>query len=119
MASGGVCVRLQGCRRDPRGRVTPMTENTRHSFGRNRIDGVEQNLERWLLLQARAGIPELVLLGLLREYADVIERHGVIPRSWDRRRTRVSTRHGDRPVDERSSASPASLSEPGRINDSL
>ena len=60
-----------------------MTEKTRHSFGRNRIDAVEQALEHWLLLQAQAGVPELVLVGLLREYADVIEHHGIIPRSWD------------------------------------
>jgi len=60
-----------------------MTENTRHSFGPSRIDAVEQALERWLLLQAQAGVPELVLVGLLRDYANVIECHGVIPRSWD------------------------------------
>jgi len=61
-----------------------MTENTRRSFDRSRIDAVEQDLERWLLRQAQAGVPELVLVGLLREYADVIERRGVIPRSWDK-----------------------------------
>nr|WP_276282845.1 hypothetical protein [Halorussus sp. DT72] len=59
-----------------------MTENTRHSFGQSRIDAVEHDLERWLLRQAQAGVPELVLVGLLREYADVIECCGVIPRSW-------------------------------------
>jgi len=76
-------MRLQGCRRDLVGRVTTMTENTRRAFGRCRIATVEQDLERWLLLQAQAGVPELVLVGLLREYADVIERRGVVPRSWD------------------------------------
>ncbi len=60
-----------------------MAEKTRRSFGRNRTDTVEQDLERWLLRQAQAGVPELVLVGLLREYADLIENQGVIPRSWD------------------------------------
>jgi len=60
-----------------------MTERTRRSFGQSRIDAVEQDLERWLLLQAYAGVPELVLVGLLQNYADVIERRGVVPRSWD------------------------------------
>ncbi|WP_276302537.1 hypothetical protein [Halorussus lipolyticus] len=60
-----------------------MTENTQRPFGQSRIDTVEQDLKRWLLLQAQAGVPELVLVDLLREYADVIEHRGVIPRSWD------------------------------------
>lgn len=55
-----------------------MTENIRHSFGPSRIDAVEQTLERWLLLQAQAGIPEVVLVGILQDYVDVIERRGVI-----------------------------------------
>ncbi len=71
-----------------------MTERTRRSFGQSRIDAVEQDLERWLLLHAQAGVPELVLVGLLRDYADVIEHHGVIPRSWDEasRESQHSTR---------------------------
>ncbi len=71
-----------------------MTENTRRPFGRSRIDAVEQDLERWLLRQAQAGVPELVLVGLLREYADVIEHHGVIPRSWGKpsQESQTSTR---------------------------
>ncbi len=60
-----------------------MSEKTRRLFGRSRINAIKQDLERWLLLQAQAGVPELVLAGLLREYTDVIERRGVIPRSWD------------------------------------
>nr|WP_276302762.1 hypothetical protein [Halorussus sp. DT80] len=47
------------------------------------MDAVEHDLERWLLRQAQAGVPELVLVDLLREYADVIERQGMISRSWD------------------------------------
>ncbi|WP_375335561.1 hypothetical protein [Halorussus sp. MSC15.2] len=59
-----------------------MTGNTRRSFGGSRIDAAERDLERWLLLQVQAGVPELVLVGILRDYADVIEHRGVIPRSW-------------------------------------
>nr|WP_254270782.1 hypothetical protein [Halorussus aquaticus] len=75
-----------------------MTENTQRPFGQSRIDAVEQALERWLLRQAQAGVPELVLVGLLRRYADVIECYGVIPRSWDEasRKSRRSTRRQTR-----------------------
>src|SRR6056297_3354835 len=44
------------------GRVTIMTEKTQRSFDRSRIDAVKQDLGRWLLLQAQAGVPELVLV---------------------------------------------------------
>lgn len=81
-----------GCRRDSSG--------PRHNNGRSRIEGVEQDLERWLLVQVYAGVPELMLVGFLQDYADVIEHCGAIPRSWDE-----SSRHtqpGGRPVNERS-----------------
>lgn len=51
------------------------------------FDGVEQaedELEQWLVDQAEAGVPEIVLVGLLREYADDIEHLGYVPRMWGR-----------------------------------
>jgi hypothetical protein len=48
----------------------------------HRIDCVDRELGRWLVEQARAGVPELVLLVLLRSYAERIERHSCIPRAW-------------------------------------
>jgi len=94
---GSLCAPA-GVQARPWGRVTTMTERTRRSFGRSRIDAVEQALERWLLRQAQAGVPELVLVGLLRDYADVTEHRGVIPRSWDEplRKSQHSTRRPPR-----------------------
>ncbi|WP_225333325.1 hypothetical protein [Halomicrobium urmianum] len=40
------------------------------------------DLEAWLATQSQDGAPDLVLVGLLRGYADEIERHGYVPRSW-------------------------------------
>lgn len=40
----------------------------------------EQALERWLVRQATQGVPELVLVSLLREAADDIEECGYISR---------------------------------------
>ncbi|MEF8827158.1 MAG: hypothetical protein V5A27_12595 [Halapricum sp.] len=48
----------------------------------HRIDCVDRELGRWLAEQARAGVPELVLITLLGSYAERIERHGYIPRAW-------------------------------------
>lgn len=53
-----------------------------------------QALEHWLATKAEAGVSELVLVGLLRGYADEIQRHGYIPRSWNK-----DTTH-EIPVDE-------------------
>ncbi|SFR97115.1 hypothetical protein SAMN05216559_1780 [Halomicrobium zhouii] len=46
------------------------------------FEQVAQSLEHWLAAQAADDIPELVLVGLLQGYADVIETHGYVPRSW-------------------------------------
>ncbi|MBX0324875.1 MULTISPECIES: hypothetical protein [Haloarculaceae] len=49
------------------------------------LDGFEQaedELEQWLVDQAEAGVPEIVLVGLLRDYADDIEHLGYVPRMW-------------------------------------
>lgn len=46
------------------------------------IKDVREELQILLAQQARAGIPEQVLLGLLREQAAEIERRGYIPRRW-------------------------------------
>jgi len=39
-------------------------------------------LQRLLAEQAQAGVPEQVLISLLREQVAEIERHGYIPRRW-------------------------------------
>ncbi|WP_226021937.1 hypothetical protein [Halomicrobium salinisoli] len=41
-----------------------------------------EDFETWLAMQSQDGVPDLVLVGLLRGYADEIERHGYVPRSW-------------------------------------
>jgi len=42
----------------------------------------EQQLERLLVSSAVDGVPELVLITLLRDYADLIEEAGYVPRTW-------------------------------------
>jgi len=42
----------------------------------------EQNLERLLVTSATDGVPELALISLLRDYADLIEETGYVPRTW-------------------------------------
>jgi len=46
------------------------------------FEQVAQSLEWWLACQATDDVPELVLVGLLRGYADAIEEQGYVPRSW-------------------------------------
>jgi len=48
----------------------------------HRTDCDDREMGRWLAEQARVGVPELVLLALLRSYAGRIERRGYIPREW-------------------------------------
>lgn len=48
----------------------------------NEIDQAEADLEAWLVEQAESGVPELVLIGLLRDYADDVEDIGYVPRMW-------------------------------------
>ena len=48
----------------------------------NVIEEAEVELEEWLVEQAENGIPETVLVGLLRDYADDIEQLGYVPRMW-------------------------------------
>jgi hypothetical protein len=52
------------------------------SPNRDRIDVAEQELEQWLGRHAEQDLPELVLVGLLRDYADRVERFGYVPRTW-------------------------------------
>jgi len=40
----------------------------------NEIEEAEVELEEWLVEQAENGVPEIVLIGLLRDYADDIEQ---------------------------------------------
>ena len=46
------------------------------------IEEAEVELEEWLVEQAESGVPEIVLVGLLRDYADDVERLGYVPRMW-------------------------------------
>lgn len=46
------------------------------------IEAAEVELEEWLVEQAENGVPEMVLIGLLRNYADDIEQLGYVPRMW-------------------------------------
>jgi hypothetical protein len=48
----------------------------------NEIEQAETELEQWLVDQAENEIPEIVLIGLLRDYADGIEHLGYVPRMW-------------------------------------
>lgn len=48
----------------------------------NEIEEAEVELEEWLVEQAENGVPEIVLVGLLRDYADDIEHLGYVPRMW-------------------------------------
>ncbi|WP_199522562.1 hypothetical protein [Haloferax sp. Atlit-48N] len=48
----------------------------------NEIEEAEVELEQWLVDQAENGVPEVVLIGLLRDYADDIEQLGYVPRTW-------------------------------------
>jgi protoporphyrinogen oxidase len=48
----------------------------------NEIEEAEVELEEWLVEQAGNGVPEIVLIGLLRDYADDIEHLGYVPRMW-------------------------------------
>ena len=48
----------------------------------NDIEEAEVELEEWLVDQTENGIPEIVLVGLLRDYADDIEQLGYVPRMW-------------------------------------
>ena len=43
-------------------------------------EGPERALEQWLERQATQGVPELVLVSLLREAADDIEERGYVSR---------------------------------------
>ncbi|QKY20535.1 hypothetical protein B4589_009155 [Halolamina sp. CBA1230] len=48
----------------------------------NEIEEAEVELEEWLVEQAENGVPEIVLIGLLRDYADDVEHLGYVPRMW-------------------------------------
>jgi hypothetical protein len=48
----------------------------------NEIEEAEVELEQWLVDQAENDVPEIVLIGLLRDYADDIEHLGYVPRMW-------------------------------------
>jgi len=49
----------------------------------NETEEAEVELEEWLVEQAESGAPEIVLTGILRDYADDVERLGYVPRMWE------------------------------------
>ncbi len=48
------------------------------------VGEVERSLERWLARQATRGLPELVLVSLLREAANDLEDRGYVSRRGGR-----------------------------------
>lgn len=46
------------------------------------IEKAESELEEWLVEQASDGIPEIVFVGILRDYADDVENLGYVSRMW-------------------------------------
>lgn len=48
----------------------------------DRIERAEAELETWLARHATGGTPELVLTGILRDYAVLVDDLGHVPRSW-------------------------------------
>jgi len=46
------------------------------------IEEAEVELEEWLVEQAENGVSEIVLIRLLRDYADDIGHLGYVPRMW-------------------------------------
>jgi hypothetical protein len=42
----------------------------------------EQQLQQLLVATASDGVPELALATILRDYADLIEEVGYVPRTW-------------------------------------
>jgi len=52
------------------------------SVGLIEIEETEVELEEWLVEQAENDVPEIVLIGLLRDYADDVEHLGYVPRMW-------------------------------------
>ena len=71
--------------------VTHCCDGSRNSIPLSHIESAATTLEAWLVSHADAGIPELVLVGLLREYADRIAELGHIPRSWSTTNTGYNT----------------------------
>lgn len=43
---------------------------------------VEQELKQWVAQHAEAGVPELIIEGVLRECIEEIDALGYIPRCW-------------------------------------
>ena len=56
-----------------------MTENELSQL----IDA-EQQLQVLLVATAEDGVPELTLIAILRDYADLVEAEGDVPRTWQR-----------------------------------
>ena len=44
----------------------------------------EQQLQALLVTTAEGGVPELALISILRDYADLVEAQGYVPRTWRR-----------------------------------
>lgn len=70
-----------------------MTEESDATL--ERIVDADQAIEQLLTEHAEAGVPELVLVGMLRDYAELIEEFGYVPRTW--RGSAVNTAERPRP----------------------
>jgi len=57
------------------------------------IEATEHDLERLLVTHAEDGIPEVLLVELLRDYATIIETIGYVPRRWGVTRRPVDQYH--------------------------
>jgi hypothetical protein len=76
----------------------PAATRPTHHPDTQAIPRVETALEHWLVEHAAAGVPETVLIDVLRAYADRVERLGHVPRSWHPSRSQSAT---DNPADRR------------------
>jgi hypothetical protein len=61
------------------------------SVGLTHIERAETTLETWLVHHAKAGVPEIALIEILRDYADRIDTLGHVPRSWAATKPRRTT----------------------------
>lgn len=69
----------------------PAATRPTHHPDTQGIPRVETALEHWLVEHAAAGVPETVLIDVLRAYADRVERLGHVPRSWHPHRHHSTT----------------------------
>jgi len=52
------------------------------SVDHQRRQDATDDLERWLVTHAEAGVPERALVAILRRYATMVDTVGYVPRLW-------------------------------------